>query len=92
MVGAGGFEAPSTSALIAVDRHQKGASDATQGDSKQREVSASTPLNADDAIRTAAKLAIDAGDMDRAAALIGLLAAKPKPAPVLTLASRKQAR
>lgn len=47
------------------------------------------PLDTDDAIRTAAKLAIDAGDVDRARALLDLLAAKPKRAPVLTFATRK---
>ncbi len=64
----------------------------TRGDSKQPEVSASAPLDTDEAIRTAAKLAIDAGDLGRARALLDLLDAKPKPAAVLTLASKRPAK
>jgi hypothetical protein len=51
------------------------------------EVSASAPASTR-AIRIAAKIAIDTGDLPRARALFDLLDAKPKPAPVLTLAER----
>jgi hypothetical protein len=44
-------------------------------------------VDTDQAIRTAAKAAIDAGDMTRARALLEPLDAKPKPAPLLTLAT-----
>jgi hypothetical protein len=68
----------------------------TRADAREREVSASaarstgapaapSPLDTDDAIATAAKLAIDAGDVDRARALLDLLAAKPRPASVTPL-------
>ena len=40
-----------------------------------------TPATADEAIGAAAKLAIDAGDMKRARALLDLLDARPKPDP-----------
>jgi hypothetical protein len=43
----------------------------------------------DEAIRAAAKRAIDAGDTARARALLDLLDAKPKQATVLTLAPSK---
>jgi hypothetical protein len=89
-----------TSAPDAADRSVNDADPATEADAKQREVSASaapstdapaapSPLDTDDAIRTAAKLAIDAGDLDRARALLDLLDAKPKTAAVLALAGRK---
>jgi len=53
---------------------------------------AAPPHDADEAIRTAAKLAIDAGDVDRARALLDLLDTNPRTtATVLTLAARKPA-
>jgi len=57
----------------------------TGDDARRPEVSASAPPDTDDVIRTAAKLAIDAGDVDRAHALLDLLAAKPRPASVTPL-------
>jgi hypothetical protein len=84
-----GIEPPSTSGPRVADRRENDADRATQGDARPPEVSASTPADADEAIRTAAKLAIDAGDVQRARALLDLLDAKPKPAPVLALATRK---
>lgn len=46
----------------------------------------------DEAIRTTAKLAIDAGDAQLAGALLDLLEAKPKSAPVLALATTPRRR
>jgi hypothetical protein len=74
-VGRPGLEPGDTGAARGADRRIEDAEKATQGDSKRRGVSASTALNVDDAIRTAAKLAIDAGDLDRARALLDLLEA-----------------
>jgi hypothetical protein len=73
-----GIEADATPASFVADRRVNDADRATRGDAKQPEVSAS-PATADEAIRTAAKLAIDAGDMKRARALLDLLDARPKP-------------
>jgi hypothetical protein len=77
---------PPTSASSVADRRVNDADRATEGDAKQPRVSASR-VDADEAIRTAAKAAIDAGDLTRARALLQLLDAKPKPAPLLTLAT-----
>lgn len=89
VVGATGFEDPEASGSGVADRRGDDADPATQGDDKQRDVSAS-PTDTDEAIRSAAKLAIDAGDTARARALLDLLDAKPKPAPVLTLARKNR--
>jgi hypothetical protein len=47
------------------------------------------PSDADEALRTAIKAAIDAGNIERARVLIELLAEKPKVAPVVDLATRR---
>jgi hypothetical protein len=88
-VGARGFEAPATTAPSVAGRRANDAESATRGDAKQPAVSASTP-STDEAIRAAAKLAIDVGDTTRARALLDLLEARPKPAPVLLLATKKR--
>jgi hypothetical protein len=75
-----------TSASDVADRRENDADRATEGDTRQPRVSASR-ADADAAIRTAAKAAIDAGDLTRARALLELLDAKPRPAPLLTLAT-----
>jgi hypothetical protein len=69
------------------------AGQATKGDAKQLEVSA-CPANTDHAIRSAAKLAIDAGDMKRACVLLDLLASKEpaRPAPRLALVGKRRRR
>jgi hypothetical protein len=83
-----GIEADATSATSVTNRRVHDADRATRGDSKQPEVSAA-PADTDEAIRAAAKLATDAGDPNRARALLDLLDAKPKQASVLTLATWK---
>jgi hypothetical protein len=62
---------------------------ATQHDAKRREVSASMPMSADQAIRVAAKLAIDASDLTRARALLDLLDVELRRGPVVLHARRK---
>ena len=47
---------------------------------------------ADEALRVAIVAALDAGDFARVKALVAVLEASPKPAPVLTLATRKPSR
>ena len=47
---------------------------------------------ADEALRLAIKAALDGGDFNRVRALVTVLEATPKAAPVLTLASRKAPR
>jgi hypothetical protein len=69
-----------TSAPIVAESSGKDADRATSDDARRREVSASV----DDAIRTAAKLAIDHGDA-RARDLLDLLDVKPQPASVTPL-------
>jgi hypothetical protein len=86
------FESPDTSAPCVVDRPFDDAKEATKDDARQRGVSASAPATTDDAIRSAAKVAIDAGDLNRAHALLDLLELKREPASVLTLATRNAAR
>lgn len=44
----------------------------------------------DDALRTAIKASLDAGDYDRVRALVVVLESAPKPAPILTLADRRR--
>jgi hypothetical protein len=89
-VEAPGIETPETSGATGVDRRRSDADRATQDDSKRREVLASAH-DVDAAIRGAAKVAIDAGDLVRARALLDLLDAKPPAESVLTLAGRKPA-
>ena len=72
-VEAPGIEPRDTSVPIVAKRREDDADRATQDDSRRREVSASTPMSPDEAIRVAAKLAIDAGDLTRARALLDLL-------------------
>jgi hypothetical protein len=55
----------------------------TKGDAEFRLREEST----DEAIREAAKVAIDEGDLDRARALLDLLDVGPRPAPVVNLAA-----
>jgi hypothetical protein len=59
------------------DGRENGADRAAQDDSRQREVSAPTPARLDEALRVAAKLAIDAGDLARVRALLDLLEVEP---------------
>ena len=76
---ASGIEPPATGAPIVVNSRENDATDATKGDAKRREVSASgapgvvTAADVDAAIRTAAKVAIDAGDYRRVRTLLDLL-------------------
>jgi hypothetical protein len=65
------------------------ASKAADGGSSQFGFPASAPTTTDDAIRLAAKLAIDAGEYPRARALIDLLEQRPISAPVLALATTR---
>ena len=60
-------------------------------------VAKSTPIpvpatDPDEALRTAIKVALDAGDLARATALLEVLRATPKPAAVLTLAVQRERR
>jgi hypothetical protein len=87
-VGARGFEAPATTAPSVASGRANDEDSATKGDATPPAVSAST-ADTDEAIRAAAKLAIDAGDTKRARALLDLLDAKPKAAPVLALATKR---
>jgi hypothetical protein len=73
-------------------RREDDADRATQDDTKRREVSALTRMSGDDAIGVAAKLAIDAGDLPRARALLDLLDVAGRVSPVAILASRKSSR
>jgi hypothetical protein len=79
--GGAGNRSPATSVPNVTNRRQNDADRATQHDSRQREVSASTPRATDEAIRVAVKLAIDAGDLTRARALLDLLDVEPRTAP-----------
>src|SRR5256885_13937269 len=79
LVKAPGIEPPSTGASRVANRRENDAEDATKDDAKRREVSASgtsavvTEDDVDAAIRTAATVAVDAGDHRRARALLDLL-------------------
>jgi hypothetical protein len=95
-VEAPGIEPTATSAPSVANGRENDEGRATQDDSRQRGVSASTDRtrgattgDADAAIRAAAKVAIDAGDLERARALLDLLDARPAAATVVTLASRR---
>jgi len=52
----------------------------------------SLPSDPDATLRTAIKAALDAGDLDRVRALVAVLEASPKPAPVVDIATRKPRR
>jgi hypothetical protein len=88
-VEAPGIEPRDTYARNVVKRRENDADRATQHDAKRREVSASTSMSADEAIRVAAKLAIDAGDLTRARALLDWLDVELRRAPVALLARGK---
>jgi hypothetical protein len=61
-------------------------------ESGRRGVSASGATTTDEALRVAAKVAIDAGDLDRARALLDLLGAKPHVTRAPTLAMLRPRR
>lgn len=81
------IESAQTHAPIVVNRRLDDAEETTKDDQTRREVSASGPVSTDDAIRLAAKLAVDADDLDRARALLDLLELKPRSASVLPVAA-----
>jgi hypothetical protein len=64
---------------IVADRRENDAENATPDDSRRRGVSAS-PATTDEAIRLAAKVAIDTGEYERARALIDLIERPPREA------------
>ena len=84
LVEAPGIEPPATGLPRVANSRESDAKDATKDDAKRREVSASDarnlviPADVDEAIRTAAKVAIDAGDYRRARALVDLLEASAR--------------
>jgi len=73
LVEASGIEPRDTYARNVAKRRENDVDRATEDDARQREVSASMPMSTDEAIRVAAKLAIDAGDFTCARALLDLL-------------------
>jgi hypothetical protein len=91
-VEAPGIEPRDTSVPSVAKRRVEDADLATQDDERRREVSALAPMSADEAIRVAAKVAIDAGDFTRARALIDLLDVGRRPASVAILTPRKSSR
>jgi hypothetical protein len=92
LVEAPGIEPRDTCARSVVKRRENDADRATKDDATRREVSAFEPMSADEAIRVAAKLAIDTGDLARARALLDLLDIERRMAPVAILATRKSPR
>ena len=88
-VEAPGIEPRDTCVPIVAKRREHDVDRATQDDARRREVSASTPMSSDDAIRVAAKLAIDAGDLTRARALLDFLDVERRIARVAILTPRK---
>ena len=68
-----GIEPRDTYVPIVVKRREDDADCTTQDDPRRREVSASTPMSPDEAIRVAAKRAIDAGNFASARSLLDLL-------------------
>ena len=68
-----GIEPRATYVPNVANGRENDADRATKDDAKRGEVSASPPLSTDDAMRLAAKLAIDVGDFARARALLDLL-------------------
>jgi hypothetical protein len=91
-VGAAGFEPADTSVPSVADRREDDGENTAPDDAERRMVSASAPRDTDEAIRVAAKLALDAGDLRRARALIDLLDSELRNPPVLTLATSPDAR
>jgi len=95
-----GFEPGETSALSAADRRVKDAEDATDGDATQREVSASAalvqsalaPATSNDALRLAIKLAVDAGEYERAAALLDVARRKTTAGTVTPIGTGQRGR
>ena len=79
------IESAQTCAPMVVNRPLDDAKEATKDDQRRRGVSASERHGTDEAIRTAAKLAIDDGDLDRARALLDLLGVKARSASVTPL-------
>ena len=80
MVEAPGIETPAPSATCVASGGGKDAEETTPGDATEPRISASlavsgasSTVDVDAAIRTAAKVAIDAGDFGRAKALLDLL-------------------
>lgn len=69
------------------DRRENGADAATEDDERRRVVSA-VPATSDEAIRVAAKVAIDAGEYERARALLDLLEVRAQAATVVPLTLR----
>ncbi len=78
-----------TSGSSVADRRERVAEETTQADERRRGVPA-LAATTDEAIRTAAKVAIDAGDVERARALIDLLDVKAPIARVVPLALSKR--
>jgi hypothetical protein len=85
------IESAQTYAPMVVNRRLDDANETPRDDQRRRKVSAFGPVSTDDAIRLAAKVAIDRGDLARARALLDLLDARSRPMSVLTIASRKLA-
>jgi hypothetical protein len=92
LVEAPGIEPRDTSVRNVAKRREDDAERATKDDAKRREVSASMPMSADEAIGVAAKLAIDAGDFARARAMLDLLGLERHRPPIAILAPRKSSR
>jgi len=88
-VEAPGIEPRDTYARNVANSGEDDVDRATKDHARRRGVSASTPMSADEAIRVAAKLAIDAGDLTRARALLDLLDVELRRGPVALLARRK---
>jgi hypothetical protein len=76
-VEAPGIEPRDTYVRNVANSRENDADRVTQDDERRREVSASPPISVDEAIRVGTKLAIDAGDLTRARALLDLLDAAP---------------
>jgi hypothetical protein len=88
LVGARGFESDDTSVLNVAGRRGNGEESATEDDETRRGVSA-VPATSDEAIRVAAKVAIDVGEYERARALLDLLEVRPRAATVVPLPLRR---
>ena len=86
-----GIEPRDTYVRSVAKRREDDAERTTQDDSRRREVSASTTTSLGEAIRVAAKLAIDSGDFIRARALLHLLDIE-RSAPIGILTPRKSFR
>jgi hypothetical protein len=92
VVEAPGIEPGDTYARNVANSREEDADRATKDDATRREVLASTAMSADEAVRVAAKLAIDAGDLSRARALLDLLDTGRRIAPVAILTPKKSPR